>query len=199
DLGAFAVAGDADALRMRLKYDLGTDRPVVGVVARYERIKGVEHAVRAFGRLSAAYPTARLVLANARGSRAGEIRRLLAALPAGRVTEVPFEEDMPALYRTFDVFVHVPIRRHLEALGQVYVEAMAAGVPCVCSLAGVAEEFLTDGENAVVVDPEDSSQIRDGIARVLGDDALRDRLVANARRDVAERFGIDRMLRSLEA
>jgi glycosyltransferase involved in cell wall biosynthesis len=199
DLGAFAVAGDADALRMRLKYDLGTDRPVVGVVARYERIKGVEHAVRAFGRLSAAYPTARLVLANARGSRAREIQRLLAALPAGRVTEVAFEEDMPALYRTFDVFVHVPIRRHLEAFGQVYVEAMAAGVPCVCSLAGVAEEFLTDGENAVVVDPEDSSQIRDGIARVLGDDALRDRLVANARRDVAERFGIDRMLRSLEA
>ena len=167
-------------------------------MARYERIKGVEHVILAFRRLLATYPTARLVLVNARGRRAGPIRRLLGTIPAGRYTEIPFEEEMAGLYKTFDVFVHVPIRRHLEAFGQVYVEAMAVGVPCVCSIAGVAGEFVVDGENAIVVDPEDSDRIHDGIVRVLEDGGPARCLVADVRHAVASRFGIDRMLRSLE-
>ena len=198
DLAGLGAATDDDALRMRRKYGLGDDHPVIGVVARYERIKGVEHVIHAFRRLLATYPTARLLLVNARGRRAGPIRRLLGTIPAIRYTEIPFEEEMAGLYKAFDVFVHVPIRRHLEAFGQVYVEAMAVGVPCVCSIAGVAGEFVVDGENAIVVDPEDSDRIHDGIIRVLEDAGLRERLVAGARHAVASRFGIDRMLRSLE-
>jgi glycosyltransferase involved in cell wall biosynthesis len=183
---------------MRRKYNLGTDQPIVGVVARYERIKGVEHVVRAFRRLLGGYPRAHLVLANARGRDAGPIRRLLGTLPAGRYTEISFEEQMPALYRTFDVLVHVPIRPHLEAFGQVYVEAMAAGVPCVCTIAGVAGEFVVNGENAIVVGPEDSDAIHEGMTRILGDAALGQRLAARARRSVEERFRIEDMVRSLQ-
>jgi glycosyltransferase involved in cell wall biosynthesis len=197
DLDAFDVC-TADALAMRRKYNLGTDRPIVGVVARYERIKGVEHVVRAFRCLLDSFPSAHLVLANARGRHGRQIRRLLGTLPAGRYTEIPFEEQMPALYRTFDVFVHVPVRPYLEAFGQVYIEAMAAGVPCVCTIAGVAGEFVVNGENAIVVGPEDSDAIHDGITRILGDAALRHRLAARARRSVEERFRIEDMVRSLQ-
>jgi glycosyltransferase involved in cell wall biosynthesis len=197
-LDAFRGATEADALRMRIKYGLGDDRPVIGVVARYERIKGVEYVILAFRRLLATYPTARLVLVNARGRRVGAIRRLLETLPASHYTEIPFEEEMPALYMNFDVFVHAPINPRLEAFGQVYVEAMAAGVPNVCTIAGVAQEFVIDGVNAIVVDPQDSDQIHDGIIRILGDPALRMRLSNNASRSVEERFGLERMLCSLE-
>jgi glycosyltransferase involved in cell wall biosynthesis len=189
---------EAGVEAMRRKYGLGDDHPIVGVVARYERIKGHEPIIRAFRRLLTDYPRARLVLANARGHHAGPIRHLLGTLPASRFVEIPFEEQMPALYQTFDVFVHAPIRPHLEAFGQVYVEAMAAGVPCVCTLAGVAGEFVVDGENALVVSPEHDEQIHDGIVRILTDAALRRRLTARARRDVEERFGIQGMLRSLQ-
>jgi glycosyltransferase involved in cell wall biosynthesis len=198
DLAALASAGEAGARRMRAKYGLGQERPVVGVVARYERIKGVAYVIDAFRRLLGSYPSARLVLANARGRWAGPVRRRLGLLPASRYVEIPFEQDMPALFRTFDVFVHAPIHPRLEAFGQVYVEAMAAGVPCVCTVAGVAGEYVVDGENAVVVGPEDSGQIHRGLLRVLGDADLRGRLIANARRSVEERFGLGRMLRSLE-
>jgi glycosyltransferase involved in cell wall biosynthesis len=198
DLAALGSATDADALLMRRKYGLGDDRPIVGVVARYERIKGVEHVILAFRRLLARYPRARLVLVNSRGRRAGPIRRLLGTIPQNRYTEIRFEEEMASLYKTFDVFIHAPIRRHLEGFGQVYVEAMAAGIPCVCSIAGVAAEFISDGNNAIVVNPGDSDHIYDGIIRVLEDADLRQRLVTNARHSIESRFGVGLMLRSLQ-
>jgi glycosyltransferase involved in cell wall biosynthesis len=199
DLDALDAADDDDVDRMRRKYGMGDDRPVIGVVARYERIKGVVPIIDGFRRLLATYPKARLVLANARGRQSAAIRQQLATLPEGRFTEIPFEEQMPALYKTFDVFAHAPSSPSLEAFGQVYVEAMAAGVPCVCSIAGVAGEYLIDGENAVVVDPLNGDRIHDGLVRVLGDAALRQRLGANGRSSVRQRFGIDRMIRSLES
>lgn len=45
DLGAFTGVEEATVRRLRAKYDLGDGGPVVGVVARYERIKGVEHII----------------------------------------------------------------------------------------------------------------------------------------------------------
>jgi glycosyltransferase involved in cell wall biosynthesis len=198
DLEWFRDVPEALVDRIRAKYGLAGQHPVIGVVARYERIKGVEPIILAFRRLLDRYPAARLVLANARGSRIRQVRQLLRTLPDGCYTEIPFEEQMPALYRTFDVFVHAPIDPHLEAFGQVYVEAMAAGVPCVCAPAGAACEFLDDGTNAVVIPPDDPDQICAGVIRVLDDPAFCARLTAAAWSCVEERFGLDRMIRSLE-
>jgi glycosyltransferase involved in cell wall biosynthesis len=198
DLDAFRLVPEADVRRMRQKYDLNGPGKVIGVVARYERIKGVEPIILAFRSLLASFPNARLVLANARGRHAGAVRALLETLPAGSFREIEFEEEMPALFKTFDLFVHAPIDPRLEAFGQVYVEAMAAGVPCVGAPAGIACEFMADGDNAIVVEPDCPDSIRDGIARGLADSGLRERVRAKARALVEERFGIDRMIASLE-
>jgi glycosyltransferase involved in cell wall biosynthesis len=199
DIAAFRDVPDAAVRQMRTKYGLTGAGPVVGVVARYERIKGIESIVMAFRKLLASRPNAVLVLANARGRGIGPIRRLLRTLPGERYREIRFEEEMPALYKTFDVFAHAPLRPWLEAFGQVYVEAMASGVPCVIAPAGIACEFLANGENALAVEPGRPDQIHEGIVRVLDDAALKARLTANGRRLVEERFGLARMLAALEA
>jgi glycosyltransferase involved in cell wall biosynthesis len=198
DLAAFADVTPEAVSRMRRKYGLEDGSPVVGVVARYERIKGIESIIEAFRNLLGSYPKARLVLANARGRYAHRIKGLLRTLPSARYVEIPFEEEMPPLYKIFDVFVHAPLRPYLESFGQVYVEAMAAGVPCVCTAAGIAVEFIREGEHALLVRPEDPAQILDGIARILADPALRERLIVNARRAVEHQFGLETMLRALE-
>jgi glycosyltransferase involved in cell wall biosynthesis len=199
NLAAFRDVCDSDVQRMRRKYSLARSGPVIGVVARYERIKGVEPIVIAFRGLLRSHPTAMLVLANARGKHAGPIRQLLRTLPADRYREICFEDDMAALYKTFNVFVHAPIHPSFEAFGQVYVEAMAAGVPCVATRAGIACEFLADGENAITVEPNCPDQIHAGVVRVLESQALRSLLTTNARHLVEERYGLDKMLRALEA
>jgi glycosyltransferase involved in cell wall biosynthesis len=198
DLGVFSDVSPDAVSRIRRKYGLEDDGPVVGVVARYERIKGVEHIIEAFRNLLGSHPKARLVLANARGRYARRIKALLQTIPSSRYVEIPFEEEMAPLYKIFDLFVHAPLRPHLESFGQVYVEAMAAGVPCVCAAAGIAVEFIRDGEHALLVKPNDPTQIHHGITRLLADPALRERLTINARRAVEQRFGLEMMLRALE-
>jgi glycosyltransferase involved in cell wall biosynthesis len=197
DMDSF-VATEADAVRMRAKYAMGDNTPIIGVVSRFLTIKGLEYLMDAFRLLLDTHPGARLVLANARGHQEREVRERLRSTIPGRYTEIVYETDMAAVYKTFDVFVHVPIEPHYEAFGQVYVEALAAGIPSVFTLAGVAGDFIKDGENALVVPPRRADSIHQAILRLLSDDGLRARLSLTGRRDVEERYSLTRMIKSLE-
>ncbi len=138
----------------------GEDAPVIGVVARYEILKGIQCIIPAFRRLLEDFPDAKLVLANAYGHYAHQIRRLLRGmLPDHSYCEIQFEPDPVALYSSFDVFVHTPLVAGYEAFGQVYVEALAAGLPSVFTPSGIAAEFITDQLNAHLVPFQDSDAI----------------------------------------
>ncbi|MFV1959504.1 MAG: glycosyltransferase, partial [Planctomycetota bacterium] len=63
-----------------------------------------------------------------------------------------------------------------EGFGYPPLEAMAAGVPVVAARAGSIPEVV--GDAALLVEPGDPSSLARGLALVLGDDALRARLVA---------------------
>jgi glycosyltransferase involved in cell wall biosynthesis len=135
---------------LKLKYGI-SGSPVIGVISRWTKWKGIQYIIPAFKELLYEFPEARLVLANANGDYAPEIRALLAEIPGKNVCIIPFEEDFPSLYRLFTLFVHVPVNDHCEAFGQVYVEALALAVPSVFTLSGIAREFIKDEENALVV------------------------------------------------
>lgn len=64
------------------------------------------------------------------------------------------------------------------------VEAMAAGVPIVCTDAGAMREAVTDGVEGLVVAQRDPAAFAAAIERLMDDDALRQRCGAAA----AERF-----------
>lgn len=197
DLAAWREVPEERVQRLRERYNPQGCAPVIGVVARFEQIKGVHYVVEAFRRLLADYPTALLLLANARG-RYRRIRELLAGLPPDSFVEVAFEEDAFALYRLFDVFVHVPVSPEVEAFGQVYVEAMAAGRPCVFTQAGIAGELVRHGENAWVVNHRDSEGIYRGLRTLLENPELRRRLSREADRSLGRTFEARTMVRSLE-
>jgi glycosyltransferase involved in cell wall biosynthesis len=198
DLAAFAEVPAAQVAAMRTKYGVAGPGPIVGVVARYEWIKGVQLVVRAFRALLRNYPGARLVLANARGKATEGIRRELKSLPPASYVEIAFEPEMAALYQLFDIFVHVPLAAEYEAFGQVYVEAWAAGVPSVITPAGIAAETARNREEACVVDFGSSEQILAAMKLLLSTPGLREALQKNALRLVRERFGLAPMIRRLE-
>ncbi|MBI4772390.1 MAG: glycosyltransferase family 4 protein, partial [Chloroflexi bacterium] len=62
-------------------------------------------------------------------------------------------------------------------------EYMAAGRPIVASDLPSLREVLRDGENALLVRPDDAGALAEGVRRVLTDAALAERLGAQARRD----------------
>jgi glycosyltransferase involved in cell wall biosynthesis len=60
-------------------------------------------------------------------------------------------------------------------------EAMAAGVALVASDLPSLREVLVDGENALLVAPDDAAALAKGIERLAGDAGLRARIAARLR------------------
>jgi glycosyltransferase involved in cell wall biosynthesis len=196
ELDLFSITDKVRAQELRAKYNPEGRSPVIGVISRFTHWKGIQYIIPAFKSLLSDYPGALLILANAKGEYASELEVLMSEIPDVAMTRIPFERDLSSLYQLFDVFVHVPIDEEAEAFGQVYVEALAAGVPSLFTMSGIAREFIDDS-NAVIVPFKDTDAIYRGVKRLLSDDAYRQSLVRNGKLVVYERFQIENMMQAL--
>lgn len=205
--------------KLRRKYLKNHDSFVIGVAARYVQWKGIEYTIEAFKEVRKAYPNALLLLAGTHTDSANikeqfqkitkdsinappsadamNIVNKLSELPDDSYREIYFEEDLFALFHLFDIFVHVPISPIREAFGQVYVDAMLSGIPCVITLSGIVHEYAKHKDNAWVVDYENSEQIASGILALLDNKSLREKIAANGLAS-AQNYRIENKMRTLE-
>jgi glycosyltransferase involved in cell wall biosynthesis len=171
---------------------LGVGRPYLLFVGTLEARKNVVRLIRAYRRAidTAALPHS-LVLAGPLGWRAEAVHREVAVPGPGRVVLTGRIDPgaLDALYRSADAFCYPSL---YEGFGLPVLEAMARGVPVVCSNASSLPEVA--GDAAVLVDPMSVGEMADAIARVLGDDRERERLGA-AGRARAEGFSWERTAR----
>lgn len=159
DLKAFEKRDQLRVAKIKSKLQITGNGPVVGVIARYLELKGIQYIIPAFAQFLKYEPDAVLVLANAHGNYSFQIKNLLATLPVKSYHEINFENDLISLYACFDYFVHVPVDSEVEAFGQVYVEALASSIPSIFTISGIANEFIEHEKNAVVVPHKNSEAI----------------------------------------
>lgn len=183
----------------RHRHGLTESSFVVGVISRMEELKGVQYIIPSFKKLLLRTPDACLVILNARGVYKSTIVKLLEDVPARNYRLIDFERDIASGYKVFDLFVHVPINEHCEAFGLIYLEALAAGVPSIFTLSGIAPTFIKDEQNALVVPFKDSEAIFRASQKLLTNRALKESIVKNGLKDVKSLFGIDINLKRLEA
>lgn len=62
---------------------------------------------------------------------------------------------------------------YFESFGISVVEAMAFGLPVVCTRAGAIPETVEDGVTGIIVEPGDAAALAESISRLLGDGARR--------------------------
>ena len=86
------------------------------------------------------------------------------------------DEELPLLYNCAEVFVFPSL---YEGFGLPPLEAMASGLPVVCSNAASLPEVV--GESAIKCDPLDQGAFADGIYRLLTDSSLRNKLIREGR------------------
>ncbi len=84
-----------------------------------------------------------------------------------------------------------------DGIPNVLLEAMAMGVPVVASGVSGIPELIRDGENGVLVAPDDPEALAGAIARVLQAPALGAALARQARSTVTHAFDNDRNLQLL--
>jgi glycosyltransferase involved in cell wall biosynthesis len=180
------------------KYQLKGNGPVIGVISRFTEWKGVQYVIPAFKELLQNYPKAILLLFNASGDYEQTIDTQLAELPEQSYRKVKFEPEIMSSYHLMDLFVHTPIDEHSEAFGQIYVEALAAGVPSIFTLSGIAPDFIVDRENALVVPFKNSEAIYKAMRALLSDPELQKKLFTNGKKTV-EAFALENMISKLNS
>lgn len=108
----------------RSRLGLPENCPIVLMVSALIASKNVDEAIKAVALL----PDATLVIAGD-GPLRSEIKALADRILPDRYLRVSLQsEDMPALYRSANVFLHLS---RDESFGNVFVEAMACGTPVV--------------------------------------------------------------------
>lgn len=119
---------------------------------------------------------------------AGDVARAASALAERGVPVVqePFRKDIDRFYAMADIVV-VP-SRFAEPFGRMAIEAMAWHKPLIVAGHGGLVEIVKDDWNGLTYMPADSSDLARQLARLLGDQRLRNALAANAATDVQARF-----------
>jgi phosphatidylinositol alpha-1,6-mannosyltransferase len=164
-----------DGASWRHRWGVGPGRPVVLSASRMVRRKGHDRLLDAWPDVLAAQPDAVLVVMGDGPMRRAldrRVRRRGLGESVRLVPGVPWTE-MPRVYAAADVFA-LPCRtRRLglepEALGIVFLEAAATGLPVVAGASGGAPEAVRDGESGHVVDPRDPAAIARAVVALLSD------------------------------
>lgn len=144
------------------------------VVGRLESVKRADLAIRALAHVG---PPLRLLVVGEGSQRAGAERIAADAGVAGRVQFIGAAagSDLARLYAGARAVVYVPFD---EDYGYVTLEAFLSAKPVVtASDSGGTLEFVVDGENGFVCEPEPEA-IGAAIARLAADPALAARLGA---------------------
>jgi glycosyltransferase involved in cell wall biosynthesis len=87
--------------------------------------------------------------------------------------------------------------RHEQSGSLALIEALQAGLPVVSSGCDGIPEDVTDGEDALLVEPGDARALAAALLRVLTDAELRKTLGRRARQTFERRFSADRVVAAL--
>lgn len=160
----------------RTSFDLPPDVPIILMVSALIASKNVREGIEAVARL----PDAVLVVAGD-GPLRTEIHDLARTLLPGRFINLTVTADrMPDLYRAADAFLHLSVD---ESFGNVFLEAMATGLPVV------AYEYERTrwivGDQAFFADRSDPNSLPAKLAAALAVD----KQVESAMSQRAQSFG----------
>ena len=105
------------------------------------------------------------------------------------------DQDKARLLEQADIFV---LPSHAEGLPMSLLEAMAAGLPVVCTSVGGIPTAVSDGVEGAVVTPGDTSALATSLQQLLSDPEMRLRMGRNAydraKRDFDVQRGVDRLV-----
>lgn len=148
--------------------------PVVGIVGRLQRWKGMHVLVEAMPALIERFPEIQCVLVG--GEHKSEpdypayLRSRIADLHLeDRVMLTGLQSNVPLWMQAMDVVVHASDR---EPFGIVIIEAMALAKPVVAGDQSGPREIITDGVDGLLSPYGDSESLADRIGRILGDHEL---------------------------
>lgn len=173
-----------DPGRLRKELGLSSDMPLVGNVAALADHKDHSTFLHAAKDLLERKGEGRFVIIGEGPERASVEEGIEDLGLEGKVFLLGYRQDVPELLSDFDIFL---MSSKTEGLGTSLLDAMAASVPVLSTNAGGIPEIVEDGVNGVLRDVGDHRGLAQSLMKLLGDEELRGRLIANGLKTAHER------------
>jgi glycosyltransferase involved in cell wall biosynthesis len=187
------------AIRASARERLGFGRTdvVIGYVGRMIAAKGIFTLLEAAEPLLAAEGSARLLWVGDGEDAAALRARIGGSAARERHRLLGWQADLAEIYAALDVLA-VP-SLYPEPFGRVCVEAQAAGIPVVASLAGGLPETFDPGNTGIGIAPGDVGALASALLALARDPQRRQRMGAAGASWAAARFSLARIAEDFEA
>ena len=186
------IAGVAAAAAEPIDDAIDADTPVVAAAGRLAGVKNYPLLIDAVASLAAEQPIRLWILGDGVERENLEEHADRAGIRA-RTRFLGFQQNPWRFIHRADVFV---LTSSYEGFGNVLIEAMACGTPVVATRSAGTRDIVQHEVNGLLVDHEPSA-VAGAIARVIGDVALRTRLLQAARGSV-EQYAVPRVVEGYE-
>jgi len=103
-------------------------------------------------------------------------------------------EEMPLVYNGADLFV---LASENETFGQVYIEAMACGIPVIGTNVGGVPEIITNGYNGFLIAPGDPSILAQKIEEIFNNEQLKKSFIENGFKIIRRKFSSERQFSNM--
>jgi glycosyltransferase involved in cell wall biosynthesis len=165
-------------------------------VGRLVGLKGIKYAIMAVGKLiKKGYALKYFVIGE--GQERDNLQRLIESAQLKEhvflLGNIP-NNVLPRYYSLAKIAVFPGIAE--EAFGISVAEAMACGVPSVCTAVGAIPEVA--GDAGLLVTAGDDDALADALGRIISDDALRRQLGASGRKRIEENFSWNSIIETFE-
>ncbi len=158
---------------VRLQLGLPTQGPLIGIVGRMQRWKGIHTLIEAMPAVLSSFPDAHCVVVGGAhdlepdypGFLEAQIRRLGLSK---QITLAGLQRNVPEWMQAMDVVVHASDR---EPFGIVVIEALALNKPVIAGSEGGPAEIITPERHGLLAPYGDAVQLAAAIRRTLQDPA----------------------------
>lgn len=192
-----------DIDKFRPSVEFAERKRYVFCVGRHTQVKGIDTLIKAFGAIAAKHPDVNLVQIGG-GELTDEYLKLVAAL--GLVNRVEFlgvrdhltVRDFLQQAEIFALPSQTAESGQREALGIVFNEASACGVPIVATRQGGIPEAVIDGVTGLLSEERDVISLARNLDLLLSNCELRRQMGYHGREHVEKNFNIRKQSRRLE-
>lgn len=171
---------------------------IVLAVGRFDAwyYKGFDILMQSWKIVHEKHPEWTLVVKGNKVDRVVDMLKEAAGQSAVSIEFVQYDDNVLDEYRRASIFV---LSSRYEGWGLVAIEAMSQGCATIaCDYKGRQAEYITDGENGLLCDPENPVMLSEKICRLIEDENLMKRLQQKAPLSVDE-FSEERVAGNLDS
>lgn len=187
---------EADRVKVMQELGIDIDTPVIGMIARFDHMKGHQVFCNAAGILHKMRPKIHFFLCG--NGIISDNSQLITWIKENKIEDVTHllgeRSNIQRILAAIDIYVS---SSYGEGFPNIVGEAMACGVPCVVTDVGDSARIV--GNTGIVVPPKNPRAVADGILHLLAmSEQEREALGIAARKRISSMFSIDGIVRHYE-